>query len=136
MNKLASSWAKRILVWKVIKTVFENYYDMYKRKKIAQKMIESAQFLVQMARRYYRNAVGQWGKDVKQRIQTKIGHSLLLPYYIKRDVAEEASKLTFLRFMEAMACRNNFAERILKVTKAVKTLERCWIGWKFKFIVR
>lgn len=35
MNKLASSWAKRILVYKVIKTVFQNYDEMYKRKKIA-----------------------------------------------------------------------------------------------------
>ena len=71
-----------------------------------------------MARRYYRNAVGQWGKDVKERIKTKIGHSLLLPYYIKKDHAEAVSKLKFVRFMEAMACRNNFSDRILKVTKS------------------
>ena len=35
MNKLASSWAKRILIWNVIQRVFENYDEMLKRKKIA-----------------------------------------------------------------------------------------------------
>ena len=136
MNKLASSWAKRILIWNVIKSVFENYDEMLKRKKIAQKMVASAQLLVEMAKRYYRNRTGQWGKGVKQRIQTRIGQSLMLPYYCKRDKAEEVSKLKMLRFLETMAARNNLGDRILKVTKAVKMVERCWLSWKFKFIVR
>lgn len=137
MNKLASCWAKRILVWSVIKGVFKNYYDFLERKKIAQKMIDSAAFLVLMAKRYYLNTANEpWGRTYEQRIQRKINYSLRLPYHCKKDVAVEESKQTMLRFLFTMACRNNLGTRILKVTKAVKMVERSWLGWKFKFVVR
>lgn len=121
-NYLTSQWAKNITIWNLIKRIYEHYDECLKRKRQANKMMHSAMFIISMARRYYSNTQGQSGRTYEQRIQIKIGHSLIPLYFFNRDQGDCVSKQRILRFLETMACRNKFCDRILKVTKGVKML--------------